>query len=139
MMYLQKTKAAQPLNIVGVALFAMLSIGLLTAPHQSIAASGNKAERMPFRLGIGKKRFEQNCASCHGQQAVGSDKGPTLIHKYYEPNHHGDAAFFRAVASGVKQHHWRFGNMPAVSGVTPRDVQQIINYVRWLQQQKGIF
>lgn len=133
------TNAPRPTTFVGILLFAMLSMGLLTTPFQSIAASGSKAERMPFRLAIGKKRFEQSCASCHGQQVMGSDKGPPLIHKYYEPNHHGDASFFRAVSSGVKQHHWRFGDMPAVSGVSPRDTQQIINYVRWLQQQKGIF
>jgi hypothetical protein len=43
------------------------------------------------------------------------------------------------VANGVKAHHWEFGNMPKIEGVTPEDVDQIVKYVRWLQTQAGIF
>lgn len=70
---------------------------------------------------------------------MGTKQGPPLVHKIYEPNHHGDAAFQRAAANGVKAHHWEFGNMPKIEGATPEDVAQIIKYVRWLQQQAGVF
>jgi hypothetical protein len=48
-------------------------------------------------------------------------------------------AFQRAAAQGVKAHHWKFGDMPKIEGVTADDVTQIIGYIRWLQRQAGIF
>lgn len=88
---------------------------------------------------IGKVAFEAKCAACHGQNAVGQDGvAPPLVHKIYEPSHHGDEAFQRAVASGVRQHHWPFGNMPPVEGLTRGDVAMIVAYVRELQRANGI-
>jgi len=86
----------------------------------------------------GKTLFDANCAACHGPNATGTDQGPPLVHIIYEPSHHGDASFYRAVALGARAHHWRFGNMPAVEGVTEADVAQIIGYVRALQRANGI-
>ena len=88
---------------------------------------------------IGQRVFDANCATCHGPNAAGRNgSGPPLVHKIYEPSHHGDEAFQRAVALGVQSHHWRFGNMPAVSGLTRADVATIIAYVRALQRANGI-
>ncbi|WP_455377599.1 c-type cytochrome [Petrachloros mirabilis] len=94
---------------------------------------------LPAGLQAGEVKFNANCAACHGRQGAGTSQGPPLVHKIYEPNHHGDAAFQRAAASGVKAHHWEFGNMPKIDAVSPADVDQIIQYVRWLQRQAGIF
>lgn len=93
----------------------------------------------PAEFQAGESKFKANCATCHGAGAGGTDHGPPLVHKIYEPNHHGDAAFQRAAANGVKAHHWEFGNMPKIEGVTPADVDAIVKYVRWLQRQAGIF
>jgi mono/diheme cytochrome c family protein len=86
----------------------------------------------------GKTLFDANCAVCHGVSAGGSNKGPPLVHIYYEPDHHGDEAFYFGVQHGVRQHHWRFGNMPPVAGVSEADVTRIITYVRALQSNNGI-
>ena len=86
----------------------------------------------------GARLFEAGCARCHGPNASGTDLGPPLVHVYYEPNHHADAAFRRAVEFGVQPHHWNFGPMPPVEGVTPADTERITAYVRWLQRQAGI-
>ena len=46
----------------------------------------------------GEALFEENCTTCHGLNAVGKrDIGPPLVHKIYEPNHHGDESFQLAV------------------------------------------
>ncbi|MFO0774177.1 MAG: cytochrome c [Nitrospiraceae bacterium] len=86
----------------------------------------------------GEALFQTNCSACHGVKAVGTGNGPPLVHKIYEPNHHGDMAFQRAAANGVRAHHWQFGDMPKINGVSTADVDEIIRYVRWLQREAGI-
>lgn len=88
---------------------------------------------------IGKQVFDVACASCHGANAVGQDGlAPPLIHKIYEPSHHGDESFQRAAALGVQAHHWSYGNMPAIEGLTRGDVTMIVAYIRELQRSNGI-
>ena len=87
----------------------------------------------------GEAIFNARCASCHDTNAAGKDGfGPPLVHKIYEPSHHGDMAFVLAAQNGVQAHHWRFGNMPAQSGLTRADVDGIVIYVRELQRANGI-
>ena len=86
----------------------------------------------------GAELFRNNCSSCHGRYANGSNKGPPLIHKTYNPSHHADLAFNLAVKNGVRRHHWRFGDMPPQPGVSPQAVGHIVAYVRTLQRQAGI-
>ena len=93
----------------------------------------------PAEFSKGEALFTTNCARCHGVKAGGTNSGPPLVHKIYEPNHHGDPSFHRAVQTGVVAHHWSFGNMPRVENVGPEKVDAIIGYVRWLQRQAGIF
>jgi mono/diheme cytochrome c family protein len=88
---------------------------------------------------IGQLGFEAKCAACHGVNAAGQDGvAPPLVHIIYEPSHHGDEAFQRAAAMGVRGHHWPFGDMPPVEGVTRGDVTMIIAYIRELQRANGI-
>ena len=87
----------------------------------------------------GQEAFQVQCAECHGPAAGGTDKGPPLVHKWYHPGHHADAAFVLAAKRGVPQHHWNFGNMPPQPQVGDRSLQQIIAYVRELQQANGIY
>ena len=87
----------------------------------------------------GKAAFEENCAACHGVNAAGNDGfGPPLVHVIYEPNHHGDGAFVVAARNGVRAHHWKFGDMPPVEGITDDEVVLIVAYVRKLQRANGI-
>lgn len=89
---------------------------------------------------MGQTVFNAKCASCHGVNAAGREgAGPPLVHKYYEPNHHGDGAFLVAARRGVQAHHWRFGNMPPVQGVTDAEIAAVIAYVRALQKANGIY
>ncbi len=86
----------------------------------------------------GRQLFTANCAKCHGTEALGTDQGPPLIHRIYEPSHHADLAFYIAVARGVQAHHWNFGNMAPVPGLTGEDTAHIIAWVRAKQQAAGI-
>ncbi len=87
---------------------------------------------------IGKTNYDAVCAACHGDNGIGTDQGPPLVHPIYNPGHHADEAFFRAVRGGVRAHHWRFGDMPAQPEVDDRKVAAIVAYVRELQRANGI-
>lgn len=86
----------------------------------------------------GETLFHAHCSRCHGKAASGTDHGPPLIHPIYRPGHHADLTFYWAAKDGVKQHHWQFGDMPPVSGVSPEDVGHIVAYVRREQRRAGI-
>ena len=89
---------------------------------------------------VGERAFNENCAACHGENASGQEGvAPPLVHKIYEPSHHGDASFRLAAQNGVRAHHWPYGDMPPVPDITERDVNNIIAYVRALQRANGIF
>lgn len=87
----------------------------------------------------GEKLFRRNCAGCHGNNALGSQQGPPLIHKVYRPDHHADLAFYMAVSKGAPQHHWQFGDMPPLAGVSPQQVGHIVAYVRAIQRRAGVY
>jgi len=98
-----------------------------------------KNPSVPFTYSLGLQTFQNKCAACHGQWAEGvAKKGPPLVHPYYRPSHHPDYSFYRAAMSGVKQHHWHFGDMPPVDGITKKDVAAILRFIRWWQVQNGI-
>ena len=92
----------------------------------------------PAEHQVGAILFATSCSPCHGTNATGTTQGPPLVHDYYRPGHHADAAFLVAVQRGVIAHHWRFGNMPPVPGMTSKDVADVTAFVRWLQRQAGI-
>jgi mono/diheme cytochrome c family protein len=96
------------------------------------------AEGFVVDVAHGQTLFTRHCAVCHGAEALGTDQGPPLIHRIYEPSHHSDLAFYRAIALGTHQHHWEFGNMPPVSGVGGEEAAHIIGWIRREQRAAGI-
>lgn len=86
----------------------------------------------------GEELFAANCAVCHGPEGEGTTTGPPLVHEIYEPSHHPDESFHRAVSEGVPAHHWNFGDMPPVPGLDSDDVDDIVAWVRQQQRDAGI-
>lgn len=86
----------------------------------------------------GMKPYNRSCAGCHGETGVGTKLGPPLMHKIYNPGHHADESFVRAVRNGVQQHHWQFGDMPPRPEVTDEEIALIVRFVRELQVSQGI-
>lgn len=122
------------------ALVLGLVLGLAPLPllAQGLQIPGPSAGLMP-NPSAGKPVFERHCASCHGVELAGTaDKGPPLVHRVYEPSHHSDAAFQLAVKNGTHAHHWKFGDMAPVPGVSPDEVAHITAHVRMMQRKAGI-
>jgi cytochrome c2 len=116
---------------------------LITSVLLAVAVSGlaRSAEdvQIPFELGKGQMLYEKYCSACHGVQLSGTDKGPPLIHPFYKPSHHGDRAFYNAALKGTRQHHWEFGDMLPVEGMTPKKMDSLVPFVRYYQKQKGLY
>lgn len=128
---------------LGVALWPANDQDAQAATHTRTTGAPLAEVSLPESLSqnaeIGKRAFEANCAACHGVNAAGQmGVAPPLVHKIYEPGHHGDESFQRAATLGVQAHHWPFGDMPPVQGVTRADVTFIIAYIRELQRANGI-
>jgi hypothetical protein len=123
------------------AISGLAIIGLIIAS----GARSSAAQQMPVepkmdgQLMLGKSAFTRFCAECHGTVGQGTDKGPTFLHRFYHPGHHGDGSFFIAARKGVRAHHWKFGNMKPVEGVTDAQLGKIVKYVRALQKANGLF
>jgi mono/diheme cytochrome c family protein len=124
---------------------ALIAGGLFVLVGMSVAAAEEPAEavsvtvpELAWQEQLGQQAFGRRCAECHGENGSGSDKGPPLIHRIYEPGHHGDISFFRAARFGVRAHHWPFGKMPPVPDITDEELQTIVQFVRAVQRANGI-
>ncbi len=126
----------------------MLAVALVTGALIAYVVARTPKPETPIDVAVpaqlsaaatqGAEIFAANCQKCHGPNAAGSNQGPPLVHRVYEPNHHADISFERAVEFGVKAHHWRFGDMPPVSGVSKDQISLVVQYVRELQRANGI-
>ncbi|MCZ4292364.1 c-type cytochrome [Hoeflea alexandrii] len=124
------------MGFFGLGLVVLISKNFKTDSETSYALAD--LSEISNEARVGQALFGSNCASCHGDAGGGTEKGPPLIHDIYNPGHHPDEAFFSAVANGVPQHHWPFGNMPKLGQVTPDEVAKIVGYVREIQLANGI-
>ncbi len=111
----------------------------LAASVAVAGACGGGSEPVPAFTGTdGAALYAQACASCHGAGLRGTKQGPPFLDAIYRPGHHADAAFFLAVKGGARQHHWNFGNMPPVQGLSDPQIEAIVALVRERQHAAGI-
>lgn len=127
------------LALAGALLVALAAAGCEPRETRPDAIVALRTAVTPPEHSAGEELFGLHCVSCHGRLALGTtQRGPALVHPVYEPSHHADEAFQLAVAVGVRAHHWRFGDMPPVAGLSREQVAAITDYVRWLQRTAGI-
>ncbi len=118
-------------------LFAILATLGISLAHAGTPIPAPSPDLKPRPI-VGKALYERNCARCHGVDLKGSKQGPPMLSPIYRPGHHSDAAFQMAVANGARAHHWPFGDMKPVPGVSADDVAHITAYVRLRQRKVGI-
>ena len=103
---------------------------------ETVAGTGIPVQD-PDLVAAGEPVYQASCAVCHGTDLRGTDIGPSHLSVVYEPNHHSDTAFVLAAQNGVTAHHWPFGDMPPVPGLTDEDIEAIVAYVRENQRING--
>ncbi len=115
--------------VLTVALAACGGDDPVAAPPESLVPLAAEAD--------GATIYQARCASCHGEDLRGTDKGPSQLSLVYEPNHHGDDSYRSAIRNGAPEHHWSFGNMPAVEDITDDQIELVIGYIRSQQETLG--
>lgn len=113
----------------------VIAIAIIVLIGSQLSLTADSAQQQTQQ---GLLAYQNNCASCHGADLQGTRQGPPFLHQVYVPSHHGDEAFYRAIANGVRAHHWRFGDMPAVANVSRSEATDIIAYIREQQRAVGI-
>ncbi len=88
-------------------------------------------------LVAGEDSYKRFCAACHGADLRGTEQGPSFLSIVYEPNHHADFAFTSAAKNGVPAHHWTFGDMPAIPGISDDEIIAVTAHVRSVQEAEG--
>ena len=117
-----------------------ISAALVVLAATSATACSDAAEPVAVEEGLqdrGSEVYASSCASCHGDRLQGTDKGPPQLSVVYEPGHHPDASYESAIVNGAPQHHWNFGDMPAVEDVTQEEIDAVIAYIRAEQERLG--
>ena len=120
-------------------MFATLGLAVAcggTGPATDDAGTGIPVQD-PELVAVGDDLYEVHCASCHGADLRGTDEGPSHLSVVYEPGHHGDASFFLAVRNGVPQHHFTFGPMAPIPGLSDPEIEAIVALVRENQRING--
>ena len=85
----------------------------------------------------GADLYQNSCSSCHGSDLRGTDLGPSQLSVVYQPGHHPDGSYALATLNGVRSHHWGFGDMPPVPGLSQDDLDRIVAFIRETQRTEG--
>lgn len=104
----------------------------------AVACSDEGASPDGAASSTGAELYERSCASCHGSDLRGTAQGPSHLSQVYAPDHHPDASFRAAITQGSRAHHWDFGDMAPVEGLSDDDIDLIIDYVREQQELHGL-
>jgi len=97
----------------------------------------NIAVQDPALVAEGAALYAASCSACHGADLRGTAVGPPQLSVIYNPVHHPDRTFAVAALEGVQAHHWNFGDMPPIPGLTSADVERIVAFIRETQRTEG--
>ena len=79
---------------------------------------------------LGQASFHKVCANCHGADAMGTNKAPSLIHSRYSEANFSNKKVAKTIMNGSSS-----GAMPAQKNkVNQEDIKQIIKYLRYSQK-----
>lgn len=136
----RRSRRAGAVRWTGVAAAVVLAVAA-GCSNAGTASSGSTSD-VPATasgdlLATGAQVYATSCALCHGANLRGTERGPSQLSEVYRPGHHPDASYRSAIERGAVAHHWDFGDMPPVPGLSPADVDAVIAYIRAEQVRQG--
>ena len=115
---------------------SLVVVALLAGSCKRLDVLASSARRV--HRADGPSLYAPACASCHGADLAGTDRGPPFLDPIYRPGHHADSAFLLAVRRGARSHHSNSGNMPPVDRLSDEQVAAIVEFIRAQQVATGI-
>jgi len=106
-----------------------------TAVHMGGGATAS-AEPMVVASVPVNGAYVENCASCHGADAAGSARGPSLLDPAYAPEALSDREFRLAILRGRRARLWDYGDMPAIAGLDDAEIAELVRFIRDLQAER---
>ena len=76
----------------------------LSTPPGSAAANYIRARQLSEPALAGMQSFDNHCASCHGEDAVGTDQAPSLRDRAYAKDFRDSRLFHEEVAQDIPAH-----------------------------------
>lgn len=136
---MRKTLVVAMVVGVVVAVVVIVLSGGSPAPRDPMtgAAEFDIPAQDPMLVAEGEPLYRANCAACHGIDLRGTAVGPSQLSVIYQPGHHPDDAYVLAALNGVRAHHWNFGDMAPIPGLSRSDMDRIIAYIRENQRAQG--
>lgn len=125
-------------------LLVMAALALLSAAGTGVAACG---ESNPNKEGTaagepdltaGEQTYRDFCGSCHGRDLEGSSNGPSHLDAVYAPDSTTDEDFRTAITEGAPEANYDFGAMPAIGSLEDQEVEDVIAYIREVQDERGL-
>jgi mono/diheme cytochrome c family protein len=126
-------------GFVVLAVIALVAFGDESSPRDPMTGETefDIPVQDPTLVADGAGLYQARCAVCHGSDLRGTDFGPSHLSVVYQPGHHSDGSFAVAALAGVRAHHWNFGDMEPVPGLSETDLIEIVAYVREVQRVEG--
>ncbi len=112
---------------------AILALAILLIPAIAHAGSQSAAKPAhPADIAEGKRLFNSQCAHCHGEDAGAEDPYYNLPQLMIDKD---DAFFSSTVKKGLPDK----GMPPWGNILKPRDVANLLAYIRSLERDQGLF
>lgn len=100
----------------------------------AIACAVEPRKKVPKEYLAGQAKFHEVCANCHGPDAMGGNKAPKLIQKKFVSSNYSDQSIARTIINGSTS-----GAMPPQKRkVSDKDINEIIQYLRYSQRNAGL-
>jgi len=100
----------------------------------NISCAVEPRKTVPDEYKAGQKHFHRVCANCHGPDAMGGNKAPTLIQEKFSTDNYSNGKIEKVILNGSSS-----GAMPAMKEkVSDKEIKEIIKYIRYSQKTSGL-
>jgi mono/diheme cytochrome c family protein len=124
-----------PTAIAVLTLTATTILGVGCGQSDSDATASPAGE---VDLVAGEQTYMDFCGSCHGRDFEGSSQGPSQLDAVFAPEVMSDDDYRAAIGDGAPEKYYDTGPMPAIGSLDDQETQNVIAYVRQVQEDRGM-
>ena len=82
----------------------------------------------------GQSQFNKVCVNCHGPDAMGGNRAPSLIQERFSISKYSNENIAQIIINGSNS-----GAMPSLKNrVSEKEIEEITKYIRYLQKESGL-